>query len=378
MTDGGGQPYLAGQDPGVSHITWPVSQRPNRKIPISIGPDRWSALASALDGEFRDPLFVVIDSSLVKDRPIVPGGISVPDNSVFLVSAGQDRTLEACVLLIEAAAERGLGEESAFVGVGGAAVCNVVGLAASLALRGLPYRLVPTSLMAQLDAAISPKVGVDAFGLKGAVGSWHPPSSVAIGTDWLSTLSERHMVSGAAEALKHAFVQDTGLVEDVIELKERGWPVGGAIRTVVERVVRLKLEVLSADRSALAPRGVRRGTHFGHAVGRVLDSCSAGSLTHGEAIAHGMVIECRYAIHLGLVSSQEGEYVETSLGRLGALPPLPGDIAPGMVLERLARGGSAIAALPTALGSGAVSSQHMHLDRLAPVLNGHLARYRST
>ena len=171
------------------------------------------------------------------------------------------------------------------VGIGGGVVCDLAGFVASTYLRGVAFGFVPTTLLAQVDAAIGGKNGVNLEGYKNIIGTFTQPEFVVCDTSYLKTLPADEMRAGLAEALKSGAIGDPALFE-MIEAKAGELPrYDGALLTeIVERSAEVKARIVSADEREA---GTRRLLNFGHTFGHALERTA--SMSHGRAVALGMM-----------------------------------------------------------------------------------------
>jgi 3-dehydroquinate synthetase len=208
--------------------------------------------------------------------------------------------------------------------LGGGAVGDVGGMAAATFKRGIPLALFPTTLLAQVDAAIGGKNAIDLDGLKNMAGTFHPPVLVGVDPLCLLTLPEREWRSGWAEVVKAGLIGDPALV-DLCE-REAGGLLARRLDVVeeaVERAIRVKAAVVEED-----PREAdrRRVLNLGHTLGHALEATGEGRWTHGEAIAMGLVAEARIGERAGITEAGLADRIERVLAALG-LPTRP-DIEP--------------------------------------------------
>lgn len=181
------------------------------------------------------------------------------------------------------------GRESAVIALGGGVVTDLGGFVAATYLRGLPLILIPTTLTGMVDAAIGGKTGVNTPQGKNLIGAFYPATLVVSDINCLASLSEQEMRNGRAEILKYALTFDPTLLEiDDLE-------------TVVRRCSALKESVTRSD---FREEGRRRVLNFGHTVGHALEKISAWTTPHGEAVAHGMVIESLMSVEMGILSEE--------------------------------------------------------------------------
>lgn len=200
-------------------------------------------------------------------------------------------------------------------GVGGGVVCDVAGFAASTYLRGLEFGFVATTLLAQVDAALGGKNGVNLNGYKNLVGTFRQPSFVISDFGKLKTLPAKEVRCGVAEIIKSAAAAD-GELFDFLEnnLDSCLGLEAGAIAYAVERSCRVKLGIVGRDERE---RGDRRKLNFGHTLGHALEKIFR--LSHGEAVAVGMAAAARLSVRRGLLDRRD-ELRLTSLLKKAGLP----------------------------------------------------------
>ncbi len=243
----------------------------------------------------------------------------------------------------------------AVVAVGGGVVGDLAGFAAATFARGLPLLMVPTTLLAQVDSSVGGKVGINHPRAKNIIGSFHQPVGVWIDTDVLATLPDRELRCGLAEVVKYGVILDAGFF-DFLE-QNAGAILArdpGAIRHVIARSCELKAEVVSQDERE--ETGLRAVLNFGHTVGHAIEAVAGygGAYQHGEAVAAGMVAECRIAERLGWIDAALTDRLIALLERFG-LPTAAGGLAPAALLEAMTRdkknrGGRVRFVLPRHLG----------------------------
>lgn len=197
--------------------------------------------------------------------------------SVTLPDRDAAKTVRTAETVYERLAEANLGRDDVIVGVGGGAVTDVAGFVAATWLRGVECVLVPTTLLAAVDAAIGGKTGVNVAG-KNLVGAFWRPSRVAVGLRILEELPEELLREGAAEAIKAGFIADPRLV-DLYDRYGLRAPLG----EVVRRAAAVKTEVVAGD---FREAGRRAILNFGHTIGHGVEA--ACGIPHGLAVAVGM------------------------------------------------------------------------------------------
>ena len=212
---------------------------------------------------------------------------------------------------IEALASARMDRHGSVVAIGGGAVLDAVGYAASLVHRGLRVVRCPTTVLAQNDAGIGVKNGVNAYGAKNFLGTFAPPWAVINASTWLHTLPERDLRAGLAEAVKVACIRDAAffgwLERHAAELGEPG----AALEEAIRRCAELHLAHI-ADSGDPFELGSARPLDYGHWSAHKLELASGHELRHGEAVAIGMLLDARYAYEVGMLPAP-------ALGRLERL-----------------------------------------------------------
>ncbi|WP_374951030.1 3-dehydroquinate synthase [Mucilaginibacter sp.] len=204
------------------------------------------------------------------------------------VNAGEEsKTIDFCIgiwkTLIDFGADRG----SLLINLGGGVITDMGGFVASTYKRGIDFVHVPTTLLSQVDASVGGKTGVDVDGIKNIVGTFTQPKAVFMVADFLQTLPPRQVLSGLAEMLKHGLICDADYWNT---LKVSDLTVPSA--ELVHRSVQIKNQVVIEDPTE---KGIRKSLNFGHTIGHAVETYSllndADHLSHGEAIAVGMICE---------------------------------------------------------------------------------------
>lgn len=201
--------------------------------------------------------------------------------------------------VLRRALELGLARDSTFAGIGGGVVTDMAAFAASLYMRGCRLVLVPTTLLAMVDAALGGKTGIDYGGYKNLVGTFYPAHELRIWPGALASLPDRDYRSGLAEVLKHAFLNEAHLLE-LLETRREAVLARepGVLEELVFRAVMVKVGVVERD---LRETGERAFLNLGHTFGHALEAVMGfdGSWTHGEAVSWGMARALDLGVTLG-------------------------------------------------------------------------------
>ncbi|GAB3832473.1 3-dehydroquinate synthase [Hymenobacter jeollabukensis] len=238
-------------------------------------------------------------------QPHLPAG-----HRLIEIPAGEDyKTLETCQRVWDELTEHGFDRHSVLVCLGGGVVTDLGGFCAALYKRGLRCVLVPTTLLAQVDAAIGGKTGVDYHGYKNHLGVFQLPEAVCIDTQFLATLDPRELRAGYAEIVKHWLIADA---DAFAQGRQQGLFVDDWL-PVVEQSVAVKQGIVRQDPTE---RGPRKLLNFGHTVGHALESyllLQGRAILHGEAVAAGMICEAWLSVQKGLLDAEALDKIETFL-----------------------------------------------------------------
>lgn len=213
--------------------------------------------------------------------------------------------------------------QTLIVGLGGGVTLDLAGFVAATALRGLPFVACPTTLLADVDAAIGGKTAVDHPAGKNLIGAFHQPRAVLIDVDSLATLPRRQFVNGLAECVKHAVIRDAKLLE-FIE-RHAAAILARKPATLLRLIawnVRIKAAVVSTDERE---SGERAHLNFGHTIGHAIEKLVGyDKIGHGEAVSLGMVAACDIAVRRGMLRAADANRIESALSRLGLPTRRPG------------------------------------------------------
>jgi len=281
------------------------------------------------------PVFVFTDETvnrLYGDGLV--GGLQAEGYDVHrlvMADGEESKTLANYAHLVERVLARGIDERSVLVSLGGGAVCNVCGLVASTLYRGIGLVHAPTTLMAQGDAAISHKQGVNGARGKNQVGSYYAPRRIVVDLDTLQSLEDRWLEDGLAEALKHALGQDAGYLDFFLS-HDGGVRDPAFLERVVRTNIRLKCALMAVDPKEHAEGMVLQ---YGHTAGHPVEYLSGYSLSHGQAVAIGMMVAARVARLLGACDDQVVDLHERVLAKYHLPTCIPRGLQVADVLDAM-------------------------------------------
>ncbi len=225
---------------------------------------------------------------------------------------------------------------SLIIGVGGGAICDLVGSTSMLYMRGVRYGLIPTTLLGMADAAIGSKVALNGpNGTKNLLGGFYPPRFVHIDINLLETLEDRQYLSGFAEVVKVALLaEDQGIMFSNLELnwhkiqcRDRQF-----VTKILQDAISIKMRLVVPD---ILERNLDRVLNLGHALGHAVEAASDYALLHGEAVAIGLARASRLGVERGLCSVDLANRIEALLIGFSLPTQIPGGCSPERILDEL-------------------------------------------
>ena len=237
--------------------------------------------------------FFITDAN-VASLPCMQGFTSMFDDGVYennhlliLGSGEKYKTIETVLTIITAAVEADFNRKDIFVGIGGGVICDTTAFAASIFKRGAKVQLVPTTLLAMVDASVGGKTGCDYDNYKNIMGSFYPASNIYYFPEFVQYLPENQYNSGLAEAFKTALLFDEELYgtfkNDSEKILSRDKET---LQMIIEKCVKAKGTIVEED---FTEQGIRAHLNLGHTFGHALETVAGlGNITHGSAVAWGI------------------------------------------------------------------------------------------
>jgi 3-dehydroquinate synthase len=243
----------------------------------------------------------------------------IETNLLEMPNGERSKRLSSLEKLAEQLVKQGADRGAALIALGGGVVGDVTGFLASIYMRGIDVIQVPTTVLAQVDAAIGGKTGVNLVSGKNLLGTFHQPRAVLIDPAVLETLPPREYRAGLYESLKCGIIGDPGLFR---LFEDRHREILDRDPSVIEKViadsVRLKASIVSADERE---GGLRQVLNFGHTIGHALEAETGYTqLLHGEAVAWGMIAATHIALSTGKLDSVTAGRITNSVIGFGKLP----------------------------------------------------------
>ncbi|UEM21545.1 3-dehydroquinate synthase [Skermanella mucosa] len=304
-----------------------------RSYDIVIGPGVIAgagARISALAG--RRPVVVVTDDTVAPlhlpalEASLDEAGVRRNGPAIVLPAGEKTKSFVHLEALLDDLLGRGIERSTMLVALGGGVIGDLAGFAAAVALRGLDFVQVPTTLLAQVDSSVGGKTGINTRQGKNLVGSFHQPRLVLADTGALATLSRRHMLAGYAEVVKYGLIDDAGFFA---WLEEHGAAVCAGEPEALVRAVTVscaaKAAIVGQDERESGRRAL---LNFGHTFGHALEAAVGydDRLLHGEGVALGMGLAFDLSARLGYCDAEVPARVRRHLDRIG-LPTRLGQVA---------------------------------------------------
>lgn len=255
---------------------------------------------------------MLVDENTIKHcLPLLIAQVkALRDAEIIEVESGeQNKSIEVCIELWKTLGEYKADRKSVFINLGGGVICDMGGFVAATFKRGIEFINIPTTLLAQVDASVGGKTGIDLNNLKNEIGVFSNPSTVIVYPGFLKTLNKKEYLSGFAEIIKHGLIADAKYWEQV---KQTELSDEAGIMELIKRSVQIKNEIVLSD-----PReqGRRKTLNFGHTIGHALESFflekNETTLLHGEAVAAGIICESYISFKKNKLSHEHLQQITT-------------------------------------------------------------------
>lgn len=253
-------------------------------------------------------VYIITDTNinaLYKDR--------FPKFPVYIIEPGdKSKTLQTAAGIYRWLLDAGADRTSFILGIGGGVVCDLAGFIASTFMRGIDFGFVATSLLAQVDASIGGKNGVNLDGYKNIVGTFNQPQFVLCDISMLKTLPKDEFINGFAEIVKHSLIADSEMFsyieENVNGMKSVNTDV---LEYLVSKSVKIKADIVMADERE---KNIRRKLNLGHTFGHAVEK--ATGISHGKAVSIGITYAASVSVEKGLLNESEFQRIINLLKNL--------------------------------------------------------------
>ncbi|MDO3644195.1 3-dehydroquinate synthase [Mucilaginibacter sp. L3T2-6] len=264
-------------------------------------------------GNYSRSFILTDEHTSVHCLPLVQAAFAGEENfDIIEINSGEEnKNIDFCIgiwkMLIDFEADR----KALMINLGGGVITDMGGFAASTFKRGIDFVQVPTTLLSQVDASVGGKTGIDMDNIKNIIGTFTQPKAVFISEEFLKTLPPRQILSGTAEMLKHGLIMDAAYWQAL-----KNSDLSKPTPELIYRSVEIKNEVVIQDPKE---KGIRKALNFGHTIGHAVETNSLindkDPLTHGEAIALGMICEAYLSYKkTGLRADELDEIAKVVLG----------------------------------------------------------------
>lgn len=260
---------------------------------VNFKEDAYLKLNKYILGDTPSTIFILVDENTGNDcLPLLLEQLETkqPIEIIEIEAGEENKNLDTCTGVWNALTELRADRKSLLINLGGGVITDLGGFVASTFKRGISFINIPTTLLSMVDASVGGKTGVDLGVLKNQIGLFSDPEMVLIDPHYLKTVSNRELRSGLAEIIKYGLTYDVNLWNKITNFKEINI---SSLNMLIHRSIEIKNEVVTKDPKEA---GLRKVLNFGHTLGHAIESYFLESedkenLTHGEAIAIGMVTE---------------------------------------------------------------------------------------
>lgn len=297
--------------------------------------------------------FAIVAEGFLRHHQDLVGVLGVHGIETIMIRDGEPaKTLSGVEAIVTELLARGARRDATIIAIGGGVTGDLAGFAAAVFLRGVRLVHVPTTLLAQVDSSIGGKTAVNHAMGKNLIGAFHPADRVLVDVSLLSTLPRAELLSGLFEAIKSGVIGDAELFEICVERRSEILAAKPEpLDEVVRRSISVKAGIVEQDERE---SGVRRLLNYGHTIGHGIEAALGfEGLTHGEAVAWGMVAANAIAVRRGAVDAATAERINRTI--LDLDPARPGPLDPDDVFaavrhDKKFSSSGMVMVLPSAIG----------------------------
>ena len=329
---------------------------PSRSYTVTIEDHALDRLRAMLDGLSAPARRFIVSSPLVwrLHGPRLARAIGGVEPPILVPDGERSKHLATVTRIYDALVRANADRATTLVTFGGGVIGDMGGFAAATYLRGIALVHVPTTLLAQVDAAIGGKVGVNHPLGKNLIGAFYQPHAVVVDPSVLGTLPRREFRAGLYEVIKYGMTSSAQLFDRVgRERKAIFARAPESLTEVIAESCRIKAAVIAADEKEAGPRRI---LNFGHTAGHALEAVTRFKrYRHGEAVAYGMLVAAELATARGALADRDRKALSDLVASLGPLPPIT-DISCTQMVEAMQHDKKMVAGrlhfvLPTAIGA---------------------------
>lgn len=281
---------------------------------IEIGPLSDSSFQDMLSHKYASARKIIIVDENTHDNCLeflLTAFDDLTDAEVILLPAGEEnKVMEVCFQVWNALSDYGIGRNDLVINLGGGVVTDMGGFIAAVYKRGVDFVNIPTSLLGMVDASIGGKTGIDLGAFKNQLGVFQNPVAIYTDSSFLHSLPQEELWNGFAEIIKHALIIDPVLWNKIKSIRESNELLSNEL---IEAAISIKLNTVNKDP---LEKGERKLLNFGHTIGHAIEGClleSESPISHGHAVAIGILLESRLSFNRGVLSKIELDQIEETI-----------------------------------------------------------------
>ncbi len=310
-----------------------IQEKP-QVYPIIIGEDLIGTIDSLFHFSKYSKIAIISGNNMPKEwLKKLQGALPFESFPILVPSGEKAKTIDTVINIWNQFQKLGLDRNSLVINLGGGVICDMGGFAASTYLRGIDFLQIPTTVLAQVDASVGGKTGINFNGIKNYIGAFQQPIGVVIDVNTLSTLSERVYTQGFAEIIKHGLIADRAYFDYVTSKKPKDFNTS-ELTQMLAKSNEIKARIVEEDQKE---RGIRKIVNFGHTIGHAIESLSFETdkpYLHGEAVLLGMIVETKISELTGLLKLEDAAIIYARLSELG-LPVSVNNIRTSDILKKI-------------------------------------------
>ena len=257
--------------------------------------------------------FVILDKRVLDLHSSFIDVLKAKNCSFFVIDAPEkQKNINTCLEIINMMQKLGFNRSDVVIGIGGGAVTDLAGFVASSYMRGIAYFQIPTSLLAQVDASIGGKTGVNHGNIKNFIGSFYNPKEVFICSEFLNSLDDQEFLNGFSEVLKHCLITSKASLMNLQELADEIQNrEPNILLKLIEESINIKAQIVTED---FKEKGKRKFLNFGHTFAHGIESVNSETpILHGHAVLIGMLMALDYSKEQGSLSKDSHEVAKEIL-----------------------------------------------------------------
>lgn len=316
----------------MKNIILTRSNNKQKDCTIYIGRNLLGKIGSIYDLSVYSKIFIITDQNIAPLFLKKIENLPIEIVSIVLPSGEKEKHIKTIQKIWNAMRNAQCDRKSLVINLGGGVICDMGGFAASTYMRGIDFINIPTTLLAQVDASIGGKTGINFSGIKNLIGTFNQPVGVVIDTQTLTTLPKRELLSGYAEIIKHGLIKNKTYFEKVTAKHPLKFTQDEMIDIIAESC-KIKADIVQNDKTE---NNTRKLLNFGHTIGHAIEALSLDTSTpllHGEAISIGMLVEAKISYHLNLLSLSDLQKIKQAL--LNAELPVSVNVRKDEILEKI-------------------------------------------